>query len=159
MNDANANMPEGPAKDGASCFGVMTGCFTLAFLSFSVLTFVALGKRWIDPSGTPSTSFSYAEEPPPAPTAPISNPPVLSGRTGLVRIKADVKPPQGRVRSGPGKHNSIIGNLPDGVLVEILEESLVTDIASDPGIWYKVRGTWRRKQVVGWMHSDIVKTE
>lgn len=54
----------------------------------------------------------------------------------------------------------VITSLPNGALVFILAETSVTDTANDTGVWYKVRGTsLTGQQVIGWMHSDIVKPE
>lgn len=154
MDDANANVRRESTRDGASYFGVITGCFALVFLLFSALTVVALGKRWVDPSRTASASFSQGEEPSPA---AISNPSSRGERPGRVTIPARSKHLSGVVRSGPGKQYQSIAELPDGTPVVILEETFITEKASGAGTWYKVRGTWAKGPVVGWIHSDIVK--
>ena len=154
MSDTNANVREGSTRDGASCFGVMTGCFALTFLLFSALTAVALGKRWADTSTTTSTSLSYAEEPS---SAAVSNASAQGERQARVSIPARSKPLPGVVREGPGRHYRQIAELPDGSPVVILEETFVTEKASGAGTWYRIRATWAKGPVVGWIHSDIVK--
>jgi hypothetical protein len=74
-----------------------------------------------------------------------------------VSIPARSKPLPGILRDGPGRKHQQVASLPDGAPIVILDEIYVTEKASDPGTWYKVRGTSAKGQVVGWIHSDIVK--
>lgn len=154
MDDANTNMREESTRNGASCFGVMTGCFTLTFLLFSALTLVALGKRWVDPRSTSSASFLHPEEPS---SSAVSNSSSQDERQGRVSLPARAKHLTGVIRNGPGKQYQLIAELPDGAPVVIIEETWVTEKMSGAGTWYKVRATWAKGPVIGWMHSDIVK--
>jgi hypothetical protein len=156
MDDANANVRDGSTRNGASCFGVMTGCFALAFLLSSALTLVALAKRWVAPSRTLSTTFSHAEEPSPA---RISDPSPKEERPGRVNLPERSKGLPGRVREGPGKQHPHLVDLPDGTPIVILDEIFITEKGNGAGKWYKVRGKWAKGAGVGWIHSDIVREE
>jgi hypothetical protein len=155
MDDANANLREGPTKDNASCFGVMTGCFALMFLLFSVLTVVALGKRWTEPSRASSPSSSRIEEPS---SRAVSDPPAQGELQAWVKLR-DPSKSGAAVRKGPCTRNKLIDELKDATPVIILDETYVTDKACIAGKWFKIRANGTKGMVVdGWMHSDIVKT-
>jgi hypothetical protein len=156
MDDSNTNVRDGSPRNAASCFGVMTGCFALAFLVFSAFTLVALAKRWANPSRTASTSYSYAGEPSPVTASEMS---AKTERPARVKIPARLRPLPGVVREGPGKKNRKISDLPDGTPIVILDEAFVTETGDGAGTWYKVRGRWAGRDGTGWIHSDIVQAE
>jgi hypothetical protein len=156
VDDSNTNVRDVSTRNGASYFGVMTGCFALAFLLFSALTLVALAKRWANPLRTASTSYPHAAEPSPV-TAPDTS--TKTERPARVKIPARSRHQLGAVREGPGKRNQELAQLPDGTPVLIIDEAFVTEKEDIAGTWYKVRGRWAGRDGTGWIHSHIVQEE